>query len=74
MLNFANVGGTDRALRFIIGVAALSIAFAALGVSRGEVAGIVVAIIGSLMLFTSIVGFCPAYVPFKLSTCKTRAN
>ena len=74
MLKFANVGATDRVLRFIVGVLALTIGFAALGLPQGEIAGIIAAVVGVLMLLTSAIGFCPAYLPFKLSTCKVRAD
>jgi len=73
-MTLANVGGADRAVRLIAGFAALAVGLGALGATRGEVAGIVVSIVGVVMLLTGIVGFCPAYLPFGLSTCKPRAN
>jgi hypothetical protein len=30
----------------------------------------VVAGVGAVMLLTAAIGFCPAYLPIKLSTCK----
>ncbi|MBN8596392.1 MAG: DUF2892 domain-containing protein [Planctomycetes bacterium] len=73
-MTFANVGGADRAVRLIAGLTALTVGLGLLGATRGEVAGIVVSIVGVVMLLTAIVGFCPAYLPFGLSTCKARAN
>ena len=73
-MTLANVGGADRAVRLIAGFAALAVGLGVLGATRGEVAGIVVSIVGVVMLLTGIVGFCPAYLPFGLSTCKPRAN
>lgn len=73
-MTFANVGGADRAVRLIGGLTALTVGLGLLGATRGEVAGIVVSIVGVVMLLTAIVGFCPAYLPFGLSTCKARAN
>ncbi len=73
-MTLANVGGADRAVRLIAGFAALAVGLGVLGATRGEVAGIVVSIVGVVMLLTGMVGFCPAYLPFGLSTCKPRAN
>ncbi|MBL8876677.1 MAG: DUF2892 domain-containing protein [Phycisphaerae bacterium] len=73
-MTFANVGGADRAVRLIAGLTGLTVGLGLLGATRGEVAGIVVSIVGVVMLLTAIVGFCPAYLPFGLSTCKARAN
>jgi len=73
-MTLANVGGADRAVRLIAGLTALAVGLGLLGATRGEVAGVVVSIVGAVMLLTAIVGFCPAYLPFGLSTCKARSN
>lgn len=65
-----NMGKTDRAVRFLAGAAALAIGIGALGALHGQAIGVVVAAIGVVLLLTSAVGFCPAYVPIGLSTCK----
>lgn len=65
-----NMGKTDRALRFLAGAAALGIGIGALGALHGQALGVVVAALGVVLLLTSAVGFCPAYVPIGLSTCK----
>jgi hypothetical protein len=57
----ANVGGIDRVLRIVAGVALT--AWAALG-------GPVWAWIGVIPLATGIVRFCPVYPLLGLSTCK----
>ncbi len=65
-----NVGGIDRALRALIGIGALAGAFTMLDAQKGATLGIVVAAAGAVMLLTAAIGFCPAYLPIKLSTCK----
>jgi hypothetical protein len=63
-----NLGTVDRTIRI-----ALGIILAAMGmlVLKGT-ASIVVSIVALIPLITGIVGFCPLYVPFKLSTVKTK--
>jgi hypothetical protein len=61
-----NMGMTDRLVRGIIGIILLLVAFLAVqGVSQ-----IVLWIIGGILLITAIVGVCPLYYPFHLSTKK----
>lgn len=60
-----NVGGIDRVLRIVAGVAL--IAWALLG-------GPVWAWIGVVPLATGALGWCPVYLPLGLSTCKTKQN
>ncbi len=60
-----NVGGIDRILRGVLGIAIIA-------------AGLIFSswwgLIGVVFLFTSLFSFCPAYLPFGLSTCKTESN
>jgi len=56
----ANVGGIDRIVRGVAGVAL--VAWALTG-------GPVWAWIGVVPLFTAAIGWCPAYLPFGISTC-----
>lgn len=55
-----NIGSIDRLVRIVIGLALLG-------------AGIVLhswwGLVGIVPLLTAVVRFCPAYVPFGLSTC-----
>lgn len=60
-----NMGTTDRFARLVIGAAAL---LGGLGVGVASAAGIVLLVVAAIMLVTSAVGFCPLYVPFRLST------
>lgn len=59
-----NVGGVDRALRVIVGLGLLSLVFVGPQTPWGW--------IGLLPLLTGLVGFCPAYLPFGIKTCKTK--
>ncbi len=59
-----NVGGLDRKLRIIGGMALLA---AAVFLTRGRV---LIAATGLAMLTIGLAGFCPLYVPFGISTRK----
>jgi hypothetical protein len=61
----ANVGGIDRILRIAVG--ALLIVLAALNVIG------VWGYIGIVLVATGLFRFCPAYLPFGMSTCSTKA-
>lgn len=60
----SNVGGIDRVIR--IGAGAALVALAATGVVG------VWGWLGLVPMATGLSGWCPAYLPFGLSTCKTR--
>ncbi len=66
-----NVGSIDRAIRALVGIVALVLAFTTLGVMAGSLLGIVAAVVGVVILGTAAMGMCPLYLPFKLSTCGT---
>lgn len=60
-----NVGGIDRILRLIVGLAMLGAGFyfkSWLG------------LIGLLPILTATLRFCPAYLPFGLTSCRTEAQ
>ncbi len=66
-----NLGSADRSIRI---VAALVFAILLL---TGQVGGIAAAVLGVLavvFLATSIVSFCPLYVPLRISTKKDVAT
>lgn len=56
-----NVGGIDRILRIVAGIAIIGA-----GVYFQNWWGAV----GAVPLLTGLFGFCPMYLPIKLSTCK----
>lgn len=66
-----NMGTTDRVFRTIIAVL-VAILFAT-GVISG-VLGIVLIIFAGIFLLTSIVSFCPLYMPFGIKTCRTESQ
>lgn len=58
-----NVGGIDKILRIVVGLAL--IAWALMG-------GPVWAWVGAVPLATGAIGWCPAYNLFGMNTCPTR--
>lgn len=60
-----NVGGADKVIRIVVGLALLSLIFILEGGARWW------GLIGLLPLGTALIGWCPAYLPFGISTCKT---
>lgn len=68
----ANVGGMDRVLRAIAGVVLVLVALGSGSVPA--LAGLanwawLIGLIGVVMLATAAFRFCPAYLPFGVSTC-----
>jgi len=61
----SNVGSIDRILRIVIGVAAVTFAM----LSDHELA--IWGLIGIVPLATAVIGWCPAYLPFGIKTCKS---
>lgn len=59
-----NVGGVDRALRIIVGIVLIGLA------ATGKIGWW--GYIGVVPLVTGLIGWCPAYLPFGIKTCKTR--
>ena len=60
-----NMGAADRALRFAVAAVVL-ILFLTHQISGGL--AIVLGVVAVVLVVTSFVGVCPAYLPFKLST------
>jgi predicted PurR-regulated permease PerM len=62
-----NVGTLDKGIRIIAAVAIATLYFG------GQITGIVGAVLGIIALalaLTSFVGYCPLYVPLKITTMK----
>ncbi|UCD60832.1 MAG: DUF2892 domain-containing protein [Flavobacteriaceae bacterium] len=64
-----NMGSTDRVIRFIL--AAIFIVLHFTNTVTG-IWGIVLLVLAAVFILTSLVSFCPLYVPFGLSTCSKR--
>jgi hypothetical protein len=62
-----NMGNLDRLLRLI--GAALLIVLYFLNVVTGTL-GIICLIIAAILILTSLISFCPLYMPFKINTRK----
>ena len=62
----SNVGTVDRAVRIALGLALIGATLAGLIGAWGW--------IGVVPLATGVFRFCPAYLPFGLSTCKASKN
>jgi hypothetical protein len=63
-----NMGVVDRTIRLIVVAIIAALYF------TGQISGtaaIVLGIIAVAFLLTSLIGWCPAYVPLKLSTKKS---
>lgn len=63
-----NMGMTDRIIRLIV---VLIIAGLYVTGQISGIAAIILGIIAVVFLLTSIIGFCPAYFPFGISTRKS---
>lgn len=57
-----NVGGIDRILRAIAGIVLIALVFVGPQTPWGW--------LGALPLATALIGWCPAYLPFGIRTCK----
>lgn len=59
----ANVGGIDKVLRIVVGLAVLSLLFFLEGNARWW------GLVGLIPLFTGLFGVCPVYSLLGLNTC-----
>ncbi len=66
-----NMGSADRMIRIIIAVIIGILYFT--GYISGTLA-IVLAVIGGIFLLTGFVNFCPLYVPFGITTLKSKKD
>ncbi len=59
-----NVGGADRAIRIVAGLALVGLA------ATGTIGAW--GFIGVVPILTGSLGWCPAYLPFGISTCAVK--
>ena len=64
-----NMGTIDRVIRVILAILVLVLYLAG---SISGTAAIILGIFAVIFVLTSVVGFCPVYVPFKISTKKKK--
>lgn len=62
-----NMSNVDRIVRVVIAALFAYLYFS--GIVSGAL-GIVLVVLGGVFLLTSLVAFCPLYLPFKFSTYK----
>ena len=62
-----NMGTIDRSIRTVL---AILIGVLYLGGQISGIAAIILGVFAAAFIITSSVGFCPAYLPLKISTCK----
>lgn len=68
-MRLKNMGTTDRGIRILL---AITIAVLYFGGIVSGITAIILGIIAAILLLTSLVGFCPAYYPFNISTSNKR--
>lgn len=64
-MKYINEAGWDRIVRVLAGILLLALGFG--GVVAGTL-GLVFKVIGSLLLVTGLVGYCPVYALLKVRT------
>ena len=62
-----NMGSADRIIRILLAIV-IAVLFFTKQITG--TLGIILGILAIIFLVTSFIGFCPLYVPFKLSTKK----
>lgn len=62
-----NMGTVDRVIRSLLALAIVGLY--ATGTISGTLA-IILGVVAAVFLLTSLVGTCPAYLPFGISTCR----
>lgn len=62
-----NMGTLDRIIRLVI-AAVIAVLYFTHILSGGL--AIILGIVAVVFVLTSLVGFCPLYIPFGISTCK----
>lgn len=58
-----NVGTADRLVRAVVGVGLIGLVFVGPRTPWGW--------LGIIPLATAVIGWCPAYLPFGFTTCRT---
>jgi len=66
-----NMGTADKAIRLIVAAIISTLYFT--NVITGVV-GIILIVLSAVFVLTSLVSFCPLYLPFGIKTCKIKEN
>jgi len=62
-----NMGIADRIIRTVVAIVLITLFFT--GTVTGT-SGIILLVLSVIFMLTSIMGFCPLYLPFGFNTCK----
>lgn len=62
-----NMGPADKSIRLLFAAAIAVLYF--MGIITGKTA-LVLGLLSAIFVLTSLIGFCPLYVPFGINTCK----
>ena len=65
-----NVGGMDRLIRAVVGSGLIYYAMS--NMPGSDTYMVPAGIVGFVLILTAIFGWCPAYLPFGIKTCKTK--
>jgi hypothetical protein len=65
-----NMGGMDRGIRAVVGLGLMGYAMSNL--PGAESLMVPAGIVGFVFVLTAAIGWCPAYLPFGIKTCKTK--
>jgi hypothetical protein len=65
-----NVGGIDRLIRAVVGIGLIGYAMSNLPGAEDWM--VPAGVVGFVLILTAILGWCPAYLPFGIKTCKTK--
>jgi hypothetical protein len=64
-----NMGSIDKVIRVLIALVFGALYFT--GTVTG-ILGYILLALGGIFILTSVISFCPLYMPFGLSTCKKK--
>lgn len=64
-----NMGSTDRIIRVMLALVMSYLYYQ--GIIGGTV-GMILLILSVVFVLTSLIGFCPLYLPLGVNTCKTK--
>jgi len=64
-----NMGSTDRIIRLIVAIVFAILYFS--NIVTGTI-GLILVALSAVFVLTSLVSFCPLYLPFGINTCQTK--
>jgi hypothetical protein len=65
-----NVGGMDRVVRAVVGGGLIYYAMSNLPGAENMM--VPAGMVGFILVLTAVFGWCPAYLPFGIKTCKAK--